>query len=137
MVVNKVALLATAGLLVSGLAAPQVASAKTVTIKINGKGNPKNFPDVTAKLTGTLGSGMQSKCCVKLPTMSMTWTFGGKYKGGLKVTTAPTLKGTISSGSWKVRKGSTGKFKGATGGGKVSMDITDGTYVWTGKIKLK
>ena len=136
MVRNKLVLLATAGLVAGALAAPQAASAKTVKVKIAAKGDPTKFPSTAAKLTGTLGAGTQSKCCAKLPDFDVTWTFKGKYKGTVKVHYAPKLNGVIAAGSWKVKSG-TGKFKGAKGGGKMTSNITNGKYAFTGSIKLK
>src|SRR5262245_10521690 len=137
MVRNKLMLLATAGLLAGALLAPQAASAKTIKVKIVGKGDPTTFPKTAATLSGTFGKGKQAECCAVLPKFNLTWTFGGKYKGKLKVETAPPLSGTKATGPWKIKSG-TGKFKGAkVASSKVVMDITDGSYVWTGKVTLK
>ncbi len=119
---------------------PQAASAKTVQVKIQGiANNPKDFEDVSAKLTGSFGSGSQGKCCIKLPTVNWTWTFGNsKFKGKVKGVTTAKLQGTKTVGTWKLVKGSgTGSFKGATGGGKIVGNITNGHYTYTGTVTLK
>lgn len=128
-----------ASLLVGGaLLIPAAASAKTIQVKITGvANNPKDFEDVSAKLSGTFGNGSQAKCCVKLPTVNWTWTFkNSKYKGTVKGISTSKLQGTKIVGTWKFVSGA-GSFKGVSGGGKIVGDITNGHYQYTGTAKLK
>jgi len=131
---NRVVLLAAASLATTALLAPQVASAKTVKVTIKSQAkDPSSFENISASLTGTLGKGSQAKCCIRLPKLFYKW----KFKGGTIVAEATsTLKGSKAVGTWKITKGkSTGKFKGATGKGTLSGELSSGKYVYKGVIK--
>jgi hypothetical protein len=134
------AALLTAGALVAGQAGAQpVATAakakKTYTVSYaTARSKP---PTDLSKLRGTLVGKPFGTASFTGATVVPITTYQWRFKGGvLKVKFTATLKGVIASGPWKVT-GGTGKFKGATGGGKASGGI-DGSkpFKFTGKVKF-
>ena len=133
--VSRFAVCTTASVAVLGLQAG-AASAKTLKITVKATANkPGQVTDLTSKLSSPqLGKGIQTGTA-KLPVLFLNW----KFKGGtLKVKSQGTLQGSkVVDDKWTVLKTSTGKFKGAKGGGTGTGDVATGKFKFTGKIKLK
>jgi hypothetical protein len=134
MTLRRISIAIAVAAVAAALAVPSLAAAKTHKVKLVMFGPAKG-----TTITGTwkekkLGKGTL-KGTLHIPVTVLTFT----TKGGTFTTTTdipckseavtpPTFKGC-----WKVIKG-TGKFKGASGGGKLHGNL-DGHAFYNGKLK--
>ncbi len=111
----------------------QMAAGATHKVDIKMKGDPgSSSPTFTASVTSSTPFGRGTLTGKFRPPM-VYYTF--KFpKGTFKAQFNGTLNGVKVSGPWKFTSG-TGAYKGITGGGRGSGDLSTGKYRFTGSAK--
>jgi hypothetical protein len=118
---------------VAALGITGVAQAKTYKVNFLGHGSQTGV-DLTATYKGTPFGTCKMTGKLVIPNTNQTI----KCKGGSFKLTGFGTTGAAndSKGTWKITKGSgTGKYKGITGGGTFSGQLSTGIYRYIGAVK--